>query len=107
MMVRNDEYNIKQLKQDWQQLDELGERSISMMEIKNGLHVYHEKKKRMFYKELVIFLCTAFVILSSFTLSFFRAPGLFIAIQVGAIILAPFFLFVLFKRKNKKGKIPL
>jgi hypothetical protein len=106
-MERNDEYNIKQLKQDWQQLDELGKPTVSKMEIKNGLHVYREKKKRVFYKELVIFLCTAIVILSSFTLSFYRAPGLFIAIQVGASILAPLFLLVLFKRKNKKGKILL
>lgn len=106
-MVRNDEYNIKQLKQDWQQLDELGEPSVSTMEIKNGLHVYREKKKRMFYKELVIFLCTALVILSSFTVSFLRAPGLFMAIQVGATILAPLLLFVLFKRKNRKGKVLL
>jgi Family of unknown function (DUF5345) len=106
-MVRNDEYNIKRLKQGWKQLDELDQPSVSMMEIKNGLHVYREKKKRTFYKELVIFLCTAFVILSSFTVSFLRAPGLFIAIQVGASILAPLLLFVLFKRKNRKGKILL
>ena len=106
-MARNDESNIKQLKQDWQQIDELGEPSVSMMEIKNGLHVYQEKKKRTFYKELLIFLCTAFVILSSFTISFLRAPGLFIAIQVGASILAPLLLFVLLKRKNRKGKVLL
>ena len=106
-MERNDESNIKQLKQDWQHLDELDQPSLSMMEIKIGLHVYHEKKKRTFYKELVIFLCAAFVILSSFTVSFFRAPGLFIAIQVGASILAPILLFILFKRKNRKGKILL
>ena len=104
-MERNDEYNIKQLKQDWQHLDELDQPSVSIMEIKNELHVYQEKKKRTFYKELVIFLCTAFVILSSFTLSFLRAPGLFVAIQVVASILAPILLFILFKRKNRKGKI--
>ena len=106
-MVRSDEYNIKRLKQDWQQLDELDQASVSMMEIKNGLHVYQEKKKRTFYKELLIFLCAAFVILSSFTISFLRAPGLFIAIQIGASILAPLLLFVLLKRKNRKGRVLL
>ncbi|MFZ0445680.1 MAG: YxlC family protein [Bacillus sp. (in: firmicutes)] len=107
MMARNDESNIKQLKHDWQQVDELDQPSVSMMEIKNGLHVYQEKKKRTFYKELLIFLCAAFVILSSFTISFLRAPGLFIAIQVGASILAPLLLFVLLKRKNRKGRVLL
>jgi hypothetical protein len=49
-MVRNDEYNIKRLKQDWQQLDELDQASVSMMEIKNGLHVYQKKRKERFIR---------------------------------------------------------
>lgn len=106
-MRKDDETNIKQLMRDWQQLDELSEQSISMMEIKNELHLYHEKKKRTFYRELVIFLCTAFVILSTFTISFVRAPGLFITIQIGASVLAPLLLFILFKYKNRKGKVLL
>lgn len=106
-MKGNDESNIKQLKQDWQQLDELSEPSVSTMEIKSQLHVYRENRKKSFYKELAIFLCTAFVILSTFTLSSVRAPGLFIAIQVGATLLAPLFLFVLLKRRNRKGKVLL
>ncbi|WP_096199995.1 YxlC family protein [Bacillus sp. FJAT-45350] len=106
-MRRNDEENINQLKRDWKQFDDLGEEYVSMVEIKDQLNLYHEKKKRTFYKELVIFLCSAFVILSAFTLSYLRAPGLFIAIQVGASVLAPLFLFVLAKRNNRKGKVLL
>ncbi len=106
-MCRNDEENIKQLKQDWKQLDDLGVQNVSMIQIKDKIHLYHEEKKRKFYKELVIFLCVAFVILSAFTLSYLRSPGLFIAIQVGASVLAPLFLFVLAKRKNRKGKVLL
>ncbi|WP_428909902.1 YxlC family protein [Niallia sp. Krafla_26] len=103
-MKRNDETNINQLKRDWRQLDELGEQSVSKVEVKELLHDYREKKRRTFYKELVIFLCTAFVILSSFAFSFVRAPGIFIVIQVGASLLPPIILFVLVKRKNKRGK---
>ncbi|MFC0469949.1 YxlC family protein [Halalkalibacter kiskunsagensis] len=94
---------IQKLQQDWEQLDELGDRTPSLIEIKDQIILFEAKKKKAFYKELGLFLLTAVLILSVFVTSVFQAPYMFIVIQVCAIVVAPLVCYVLAKREKKEG----
>ncbi|WP_338472445.1 YxlC family protein [Niallia sp. XMNu-256] len=97
---------IQKLQQDWKQLDELaGNPSISAIEMKRQIAEYKEKQKKRLYKELMIFYVTALCILGFFITSFLRAPGLFIAIEILAMIIGPIVYYILVKRKKKERNI--
>lgn len=105
MKKKEDEIHLEKLKHDWQQLDELADnKSITAMSVKQQLEVYQEKQKRRFYKELLIFFMTAVCILSVVTISVVQAPGLFVAIEIGASLLGPIVFYILVKRRKKEGK---
>lgn len=104
-MKRNtNQRQLQKLQQDWEQLDGLKEfLSPSILEIKEQVGVFQTKQKKRFYKELALFFFVAIVTLSAVLLSVFRAPDLFVLIQIGAMIVAPMVLFILLKRKKQKG----
>ncbi|OIJ14322.1 hypothetical protein BKP37_08210 [Anaerobacillus alkalilacustris] len=104
MKRRDDQEQIQKLKHDWEQVDKLGgSSSISVIEINNQLKAHEAKQAKKFYKELTLFLFTAVCILSAIIISFVQSPVFFIAIQIGAIFLAPLVLFVLLKRRKQEG----
>ncbi|KHF37827.1 YxlC family protein [Halalkalibacter okhensis] len=105
MKRSEDQEHIRKLQQDWQQLDELGERSVTFSEVKEQLSTYRVKQKQLFYKELIVFLVTALFILSVTLMSLLQAPVLFIIIQVVAVVGAPVVLFFLIKRKKREGTV--
>lgn len=108
MIRRDDQDEIQRLKHDWEQLDELGERSpATIAEIKEQVTVYQAKQKKAFYRELAIFLFTGVFIIGAIVMSIVQAPLLFITIQVGAVVLAPIILYVLSKRKKQEEKVRL
>ncbi|MCL7746695.1 YxlC family protein [Halalkalibacter alkaliphilus] len=106
MKRSEDQEHIRKLQQDWKQLDELGDRSsASFAEIKEQLAAYRVKQKQVFFKELIIFLATAVLILSVTLTSLFQAPVIFIVIQAGAVVVAPIIFFVLIRRKKREGAV--
>ncbi len=97
---------IQKLKQDWEQLDELaGNPSISAIEMKRKIAEYQEKQKKRFYKELMNFYVAALCILGFSIPSLIKAPGLFIVIEILAMIMGPIVYYILVKRKKKERKI--
>ncbi|KKK38619.1 hypothetical protein WQ57_08500 [Mesobacillus campisalis] len=104
--MKEDQEQLKALKRDWKQLDELGDCSpASLMEMKAQLASLKVKQKKKLYRELCIFLSIAVFILSMIVMGILKQPSLFIALQAGASLLAPMVLYVLFKRKKQEGKV--
>ncbi|MGB8002219.1 MAG: YxlC family protein [Anaerobacillus sp.] len=103
MSDKDEKKIVQHLKQDWQQIDELGNESLSHVDMQEQLVIFQQKKKKAFYIESAIFLLTAIVILTAVTVSLFQAPIFFLFIQIVASLIVPFGVYFTYKKVNKKG----
>ncbi|WP_019153659.1 YxlC family protein [Robertmurraya massiliosenegalensis] len=98
----NEKEFFKQLKEDMEQLDELsGHSTPSVHTLKEQLIVAQMEKRRAFRKELIVFVLTALFILTAFTVVVFKAPIIFVVIQIAALVGAPVLFFFLRKRQSE------
>ncbi|MCA0993420.1 YxlC family protein [Pseudalkalibacillus hwajinpoensis] len=105
MNDKEDKKIVQHLKQDWQQIDDLGKESLSKVDMHEQLLMFQQKKKKAFYLESALFLLTAFVILTAVTISLFQAPIFFLIIQIVASLIVPFGVYFTYKKVNKKGVV--
>lgn len=103
MNDKEDKKIVQHLKQDWQQIDELGKESLSKVDMQEQLLLFQQKKKKAFYLESALFLLTAIVILTAVMVSLFQAPVFFLIIQIVASLIVPFGVYFTYKKVNKKG----
>ncbi|TKC15277.1 YxlC family protein [Robertmurraya kyonggiensis] len=101
----NEKEFFTQLKKDWDQLDKLSEHSApSINALKEEIIIAKVEKGRAFRKELCLFILTALIVLSAFTVAVYKVPVIFLVIQIVALVGAPILFFFLRKR-NSEGRI--
>ena len=107
MGTHKDNERIRELLDDWQQLDRLGEESgnISQAEIQRHLTLFKERERERLLKDIAVFLAVAFCILASLVVIVLKAPILFVAIQSGMTVLGPAVLYVLWKRQREGSNL--
>ncbi|MDP4549665.1 YxlC family protein [Alkalihalobacillus macyae] len=96
---------LQHLKQDWQQIDDLGKESFSQVDMENQMQMFQQKKRKAFYIESVFFLLTSLMILSVVTISLFKAPVLFMFIQIVSSLIVPIGVYFTYKKVNRKGAL--
>ncbi|KMK75591.1 DUF5345 family protein [Alkalihalobacillus pseudalcaliphilus] len=105
-MKREDEKVIQQLQRDWQKVDDLSQDvTTSRFEASQQVQLFVKEKRKRLVKELLLFLLTAVVLLSTISILFLQSQKLFLVIQALVFFMAVVIVFYLFKKeKGKEGQ---
>ena len=106
-MANDDNKNdmiLQSLKADWKNLDEAAsDQNLSSYNIQQQIHLFHQKRRKAFMKELILFIFTAIFLLSLFVTTVFKGFHIAVYIQLFSILAGPIVYLLLTKRDEGKA----
>ncbi|MBW8350096.1 DUF5345 family protein [Bacillus sp. IITD106] len=106
MKNHNEDEWLNRFKKDMEKLEDVFEPAVpERYQLLNTLNEFKAQRKRAFIRELMVFLATAFVILTSYIVFTFKMPPVFLWVQGFAFVFIPIMLIAESKRKSKRNGV--
>ncbi|MBS4218585.1 YxlC family protein [Bacillus sp. FJAT-49711] len=97
---------LNRFKKDMDVLDDVYEPKVpQQFQVLNTLNEFKARQKKAFKRELVTFLVTAFIILSSYIVFSLKMPPIFSWVQGLAFVFLPTILIAESRRKKKRNGV--
>ncbi|MBS4200992.1 YxlC family protein [Bacillus sp. FJAT-49732] len=93
-------------KKDMAKMEDVYEPAIpEQYQLLNTLNEFKIKRKKAFIRELILFIATAFAILTSYIVFTFKMPPIFLWVQGLAFVFIPIILIAESRRRNKRDGV--